>query len=395
MNVVNQGNLVVWGQFQVPPTFACEAHGHRFTFHPSGEGRLSALLMLIAEAQESLFLAFYIFSRDHVGKMVRDALTDAAKRGVQVSVILDGFGAEADEAFFAETIAAGGRFGSFMAKWSRRALIRNHQKIVLADGHKAMLGGFNIEKSYFAPPNADGWNDLGLTVEGPVVARIAEWTRELEGWMGDEGAQWRDISRRVQAWQPGHGPVRLLIGGPTRRSSSWTRSLWRDLRDARRVDIMTAYFAPGRNLRILLGRVARRGGLKLLLAGRTDNGATIGAARAHYGELLASGARIREFEVCRLHAKLLVVDDAVYLGSANLDLRSLHVNLEIMLRIEDEALAERMREHIRAHYIGARVITPALHRRRATWFNRLRWRLSWLLVSVLDYTVARRLNLGQ
>jgi cardiolipin synthase len=141
-------------------------------------------------------------------------------------------------------------------------------------------------------------------------------------------------------------------------------------------------------------RIARKGQTRLVLPGRSDNGATIGASRLLYTGLLGAGARIWEFAPCKLHTKLIVLDDVVYLGSANFDMRSLYLNLEIVLRIEDAALAERMRGYIAHHLASAQPITRQLHASRASWLNRLRWTISWLLVAVLDYTVSRRLNLG-
>ena len=155
-----------------------------------------------------------------------------------------------------------------------------------------------------------------------------------------------------------------------------------------------AYFSPPYTLLRRIARVAKTGQARLLMAAKSDNGATLGATRSLYRYLLKRKARIWEFSPCKLHTKLLVLDDAVYLGSANFDMRSLYLNLEIMLRIEDAALAERMREFI-AHQIAAsEEITPALHAQRSTLFNRIRWGAGWVLVSVLDYTVTRRLNLG-
>ncbi len=104
--------------------------------------------------------------------------------------------------------------------------------------------------------------------------------------------------------------------------------------------------------------------------------------------------KIYEFEPCKLHAKLIVVDDATYIGSANFDMRSLYINLELMLRIEDKALAARMRKFIDHHVPHSIEVTPALHRRRRTWLHRLQWTLSWFLVTVADYSVVRRLNAG-
>ena len=129
------------------------------------------------------------------------------------------------------------------------------------------------------------------------------------------------------------------------------------------------------------------------MAGKSDNAATVGAARLLYGWLLKARAEVWEFQPCKLHTKLIVIDDAVYIGSANFDMRSLYINLEIMVKIEDKALADRMREFVAGHEAASVDVTPELYRQWATPLNRLRWWASWFLVSVVDYTVSRRLNL--
>ena len=377
-----------------PEGFATHAQGHQLGFYPGGPERLAALIELIENAQASLKMVFYIFACDASGEQVRDALTAAARRKVQVSIIVDGFGADADEEWFADMIAAGGTFQVFVAKWSRRALIRNHQKLVIADDTRAMMGGFNVEDSYFAPAGADGWNDIGLTVEGPIVARMVDWFAQLQEWTSNDDAQLRDIRRRLRNWDGGTGTVRLLLGGPTTGLAQWGRCAVQDMARGERLDMLMAYFAPGPQVRKAMRKIARHGKTQLVLAGKTDNGATIGAARALYKRLLRAGARIYEFQPCKLHSKLIVIDDAVYIGSANFDMRSFHVNLEIMLRIEDAPLAERMRAHIAQHIAASVEVTPAVHAARATLLTRMRWWASWFLVSVVDYNVARRLNLG-
>jgi len=381
-------------EFCDPPPFSAEAQGLALRFYPGGEVRLHALLELIDGAREQLKLCFYIFAADGCAVRVRDALVDAALRGVDVRLIVDGFGAVADDAFFAPLVEAGGRFCRFMAKWTRRYLIRNHQKIVVADGKVAMLGGFNVEDSYFAAPGEDGWNDLAFTVEGPVVTRICDWFDELEDWATHPKAQFRAIRRKVRHWKAGDGSVQLLIGGPTKGLSSWAREVGRDLLAGDRLDMTMAYFSPPPRLIKRMRAIAGKGETRLLFPARSDNGATIGAARAYYGRLLEAGARIWEFQPCKLHTKLIVLDDAVYLGSANFDARSLFINLEIVLRIEDAALAAQMRRYFEHHLPAALEITREVHARRATFWNRLRWSACRFLVGAVDYTVSRRLNLG-
>jgi cardiolipin synthase len=381
------------GAYRHPPSFTAQAAGHRLTLYPSGADRLQALLRMIAEARESLRIVFYIFARDTSGTRVRDALVEAARRGVAVKIMVDGFGAEADAAFFAPLTEAGGRFWCFLPKLTRRYLIRNHQKIVLADERAAMIGGFNVEDSYFAPPDEDGWNDLAVHVTGPAVERIGAWLDELEDWVSRRDAQFRAIRRKVADWRPGAPPVQVLIGGPTGGLSSWARCVERDLAEGERLDMIMAYFSPPPRLGRRIQRIARRGKTRLIMAAKSDNGATVGASRSLYGKLLEAGAQVYEFQPCKLHTKLIVLDDAVYLGSANFDMRSLYINLEIVLRIEDAVFAERMRGFIEQHLPASEEVTPDVYRRWAGPFARLRWWASWFLVAVVDYTVTHRLNL--
>ncbi len=380
--------------FRDPEPFSLKARGQSLTFLPAGHDRFAALISLIENARSSLKLAYYMYREDRVGRKVRDALVAAARRGVDVHLIVDGFGAETSEDFFVELRDAGGHFAKFIAKWSRRYLIRNHQKIAIADGERALVGGFNIGESYFAPPEDDGWHDLGLMIEGSAVDELLRWYGELEDWVATPKAQFRAISRKVKEWDPGDGPVQLLVGGPTRGLSSWARSVGRDLKRGRRLDMVMAYFSPSAGMLRRIGRIAQRGEARLIMAGRSDNGATIGATRSLYHYLLKTGAAVWEFRPSKLHMKLIVLDDTVYIGSANFDMRSLYLNLELMLRIEDAALACRMREFVTLHHGVSKRITPESHKRKANLFNRIRWNLSWFLVAVLDYTVSRRLNLG-
>lgn len=381
-------------EYTDPPPFTVEAQRQTLTFYPKGSDRFAALLSLIDGAKQSLRMSFYIFAEDASGTRVRDALTAAASRGVKVDLLIDGFGADARKAFFAPLVEAGGTFCVFSPRWSQRYLIRNHQKIVVADERVAMIGGFNVEDSYFTTSETGGWSDLAVTVKGSAVGELAQWFDQLERWARNPKANWRTVRKMVRSWRPGDGPVRILIGGPTRGLSSWAKCVRADLTGAWRMGMVMAYFSPSNRTLRAIGKVARRGGATLVMAAKSDNAATVGATRSLYDYLLKRRARIWEFEATKLHTKLLVIDDKSYFGSANFDMRSLYLNLEVMLRIEDTGLAARLSEHIEHHLRASTEITRELHRSRAGLLNRIRWNLSWFLVAVLDYTVSRRLNLG-
>jgi cardiolipin synthase len=343
-----------------PAPFEAEAAGQRLVFYPAGADRRAALFDLVESARTRLDVCFYIFAEDGVGAQFRDALAAAARRGVRVTLIVDQFGAGASDDFLRPLTDAGGVCLRFSAKWTRRYLIRNHQKLVIADGARAMFGGFNIADAYFAPPEQNGWADLGIVIEGTAVEGLNDWYARLRHWTEREEQHAREIARTVRDWQWQQPGVTWLVGGPTRGLSSWARCVSDDLLSGERLDMFMAYFSPP----------------KL------------------YSYLLSKRAQIWEFAPCKLHTKLIVLDDAVYLGSANFDMRSLYINLELMLKVEDAALADRMRDFVSQQIAASQRITVPLHKQRATLWNRIRWNLSWLLVSVIDYTVTRRLNLG-
>ena len=391
---VEVGHTADGSLFKDAESFTMEAAGQSLHFHPSGKGRWDALIDLVESARSSLELCFYIFAEDNSGRNFRDALVNAARRGVSVTLIIDRFGAEASDEFLQPLCDAGGTFLCFSPQKTQRYLIRNHQKIVIADKSRAIIGGFNIEDDYFATPRENGWNDLAITLQGSAVQGLCDWFGHLQDWTDDDEAHFRAIRREVREWSWEDGNARWLIGGPTNGLSTWARCVRDDLENGKRLDMFMAYFSPSKKVLKQIGRIASGGEARLLMAAKSDNNATLGAARSLYHYLLGKGARIWEFAPCKLHTKLIVLDDCVYIGSANFDMRSLYLNLEIMLKLTDKALAERMREYIDYHVVASELITPEKHERRATIWNRFRWNLGWLLVSVVDYTITRRLNLG-
>jgi cardiolipin synthase len=358
-----------------------------------GPERLAALVALIEAAARDLRLIYYIFSADTAGTAVRDALVRAAERGVRVSLLIDGFGSEhTPESFFAPVLAAGGAVCRFLPRFGRRYLLRNHQKLALADGTKALIGGFNIDAAYFAEGEADGWRDFALRVDGAATGALTGYVDALLEWAREPRSTVRALARLIRARSEDQGRTRWLFGGPTRRLNPWTRALHRDLRGAVRVDVIAAYFAPNPGTLRRLGRLARRGIVRIVTSARSDNSMTIAAARHCYTRLLRRGARIWEYQPMRLHTKIFVVDDTAYVGSANFDVRSLYLNLEIMLRVEDTAFAEWLRGHFDRETADCREASLDRIREYAGWWLRLRWRLAYFIVSAVDYTVTRRIN---
>jgi cardiolipin synthase A/B len=379
------------------PSFSATVGDHAITVIPAGPERLATLIGLIDDARVSIDLLFYIYADDASGTAVRDALTRAALRRVRVSMLIDSFGsAGTADSFFTDLRAAGGSVRWLGTRWTPRYLIRNHQKLVVADGRIVMAGGFNIADDYFAPASdRNGWHDLAFTLTGPAVMTAAQWFDALEAWAATARPRFRELRRLVRTWRPSGDAVSWQVGGPTVRLSPWARCLRGDMAGASAMALSMAYFAPNAGMVRRIGRIARSGGrVQMVLPARSDNAATVGAARLLYGFLLKRGVAIAEYEPQRLHAKLIVIDDIVLIGSANLDMRSLYVNMELMLRVRDPGFAAQCRALIGEQQRQATPITPELHRSRAGPLTRLRWFASWLIVAVIDYSITRRLNFG-
>lgn len=373
-----------------------EVGGHSLHLVHAPEDRLAAVLQLIEAAKSSVRMFSYMFEADQTGQEVLAALCDAAGRGLQVQLIIDSFGSgDNTDSFFDPLVAAGGQYHCFSSRKGLGYFVRNHQKILIADEDHALVGGFNITDYYFGRKGDESWEDLGVIVSGPEVAHLVEYYDELDRLSEGGRIKFRAMRQLIRSWRPGDGPVRWLIGGPTNRISPLGLNLKRALETARRIDIVAAYFSPSQTILRRIARVTKRNkGSRLVMAGKTDNGATISAARLLYRYLLKRKARIYEFQPRPLHMKLFVVDDAVYIGSANLDVRSLFINMEIMVRIEDKAFAERLHQLIDGLVEQSAEQTRSLLRERDSWWSRFKSGLAYFLVNSVDYSIGRRIKFG-
>jgi len=373
--------------------------GNRLRVLPDGPDRLEALIALIDGATQSLRLLYYIYLGGKSGDRVRDAILRAIDRGVAVSLLIDGFGSSATpDDYFAELPKRGARFCRFNPSYGRRYLLRNHQKLALADAESdsatILVGGFNVADDYFQTVEQRAWRDIGLLIEGPAAARLAPYYDKLIEWALRKNSKMRTLRRMIFHHTETKGALQWQLGGPTAKLSPWGVSTCKDLVHSRDVEMIAAYFAPTWGLLKRIARVGRRGRARLVTAAKSDNNATIAAARFTYRRLLARGVEVFEYTATKLHTKLVVLDDVVHIGSSNLDIRSLYLNMELMLRVDDGEFAQMMRGYFEGELERCTRITPELYKRRATILNRIRWAVSFFLVTSFDYGVTRRLNFG-
>lgn len=361
------------------------------TWLRNGREAFPAMLAAIEAAQHSIRLEKYIFAPDDLGRRFRDALVQAQRRGVQVRVLLDAVGSFAlARSFWTPLTSLGGEVRFFNPIALNRFGIRNHRKLLVCDTLVAFIGGFNIAVEYDGDGVVSGWSDLGMRVESPLAAEMAASFDTMFARAEFRHKRFIRLRKTSAKKVVEHPEEQLLLSGPGRGHSPIRRALHRDLAGARDVGIVVAYFLPSWRLRRDLARVVRRGGrVQLLLAGRTDVRVSQLAAHSLYRRLLKAGLRIAEYQPQVLHAKLFVIDHAVYVGSANLDPRSLAINYELMVRFEDEALATEARgllDELRAR--GVEVELDAWRESRSVW-QRLKERWAYFLLARMDPHVAR------
>jgi len=359
----------------------------------TGTEAFRRMLAAIDQARHSIQLEIYIFQADGTGERFRAALTRAARRGVHVQVLLDAFGSNGLPAgYWRELEENGGSVRLFNPFTWRLFVFRDHRKLLLVDGYVAFVGGFNIGDEYDGDGVTHGWRDLGWELHQSYAVRQLAAAFDVMFRAFDLRHRLllrirRPLHRQTPA--ASHGPV--LLGGPRLRRNQFRMSLRRALRSARHVQIISGYFVPNFRMRRTLRRVARRGGsVELLLAGKSDVPVAQLAARHLYGSLLRAGVRIHEYQPQILHSKLIIVDDAVYVGSANLDVRSFGINYELMVCLEDPRLAAEARELFAADQRHAVEITWRHWHKSQDWLTRLRGLWACFAFTKIDPWLARR-----
>jgi cardiolipin synthase len=357
-----------------------------------GKQIFPAMLAAIDAAQFSVRLETYIYAQQGIGQRFREAFVHARQRGVHVRVLVDAFGSYSlPSAFWEPLREAGGEVRIFNPLSLPRLGIRDHRKLLVCDEHVAFVGGFNIAPEYDGDGVAAGWFDLGLRIHGPLAAELAVVFDDMfarAAFRYKPFARLRRLgARKTLPTQPGH----ILLSGPGRERSPIKAALHSDLARARSAQLTVAYFLPTWHVRRQLARIARRGGcVQLLLAGKSDVAISRLAGQSIYRRLLNCGVEIHEYQPQILHAKLFIIDDVVYVGSANLDPRSLNINYELMLRFENAEMAAQARQAFVSSLQHARQVTLQEWRDSRSLWKRLKERWAYLLLVRLDPYISLR-----
>lgn len=307
-----------------------------------GEAAYPRMLLSIAQAQRFVHLEVYAFASVGVGTRFIESLGQAVKRGVEVRVVIDGWGSARGGRAVAEALRS---LGCTVLIYSRLLALfvghfwRNHRKILLVDDQVAFVGGINIGDENLAAGTNLGWADLALEIRGPHCARLGEMIRNeprhsvddaLRIYLSRLGGGWRLRRRYLKAFASAKRSIHLAHG----------------------------YFLPDPGVVRAITAAARRGvQVRLLLAGRSDVPFTRAATRSLYRRLFAAGVEIHEWDDSVLHAKVVTVDSRCLLvGSFNLDPLSL-TNQEVLVEVADGHVVEEGEAWIENHFAHARCVT--------------------------------------
>jgi cardiolipin synthase len=307
-------------------------------------------------------------------------------------VLVDSFGSEElSPQFFGELTAAGGQARFFNPARLLRLSIRDHRKLLICDENLVVIGGHNIGPEYDGDGINSGWRDFALLVEGPVAGVIAQSFDAMFALAPFSRAALRDFARQARRPLTQAGDAVVLTGGPGAGARALRRQLREDLRASSAVTIVAAYFVPPGRIRRELGRVKMRGGdVSVLVAGTTDVPIAQLAGRHLYTRLLSRGVRIYEYRPQILHAKMLVLDEVLYIGSCNLDIRSLHINYEILLRLRWPELAADARALFEHDLTYSDPLDAGAWHNGRGWWERLRSQAAYWALARLDPLIAQR-----
>lgn len=317
-----------------------------------GADYFDQLVAIAGDAKYSLHLQTYIYDEDETGRIVAEAFMAAARRGVQVYMLLDSYASQSlSSAFIARLQDAGVHFRYFEPfLHSKRFYFgrRMHHKIVVADATVCMVGGLNISNRYNDMPGAPAWLDWALLVHGDAAKEIEKvcvriWNKKLFV------AKCATTSGSFQQPHSGSSPVRISRNDWVNRHTGITDSYKELFADAaREVVIMTSYFWPPRALLRRMEVAARRGvKIKIILTGYADVPFAKYAERYLYNRLFRSGIQVYEYTRNVLHGKIAIRDNEwITVGSYNLNNISAFVSVELNLDVMDKAVATKLADAV-------------------------------------------------
>jgi cardiolipin synthase len=346
--------------------------GNQIKLLRNGAEYFPALEAAIDGAVDEIYLQTYIYVADETGKHIGNALMRAAQRGVEVNLLLDGFGCkDLSKEYVGELELAGVQVMFYRPKispWTfkTRRLRRLHRKVVVIDGIVGFVGGINIIDDNDVPDQIAPRVDFAVRIEGAILVAIVESVHKLwrrMAWTKIQqvklGAAKTGLQIPLEAKKLGLKAAFVTRDNILHRNDIETAYLAAITQAKSEIIIANAYFVPGKRFRQALLAAAKRGvAVKLLLQGRKEYFLMF-ATHAFYSAFLNGGIEIFEYRKSFMHSKVAVVDNHwATVGSSNIDPFSLLLAHEANVVVQDAAFAAELRSEINASIEGAYRVTP-------------------------------------
>jgi cardiolipin synthase len=342
-----------------PPRLARFLQGNTVTLLQNGEAYFKALERAFDRAQCELFLQSYIYENDATGRRIAEALKRAARRGVNVYLLIDGYGSKALPQSLLDDLRESGVkvliFRPKISPWSfrRKRLRRMHKKVAVVDREIAFVGGINIIDDCLPKADLPPRFDYAVAVQGPLVEEIHISARRQ--W---SMASWYRFRKRTaysgvppeSNFSGGQMSAAFLVRDNFRHRRSIERAYLQAIEQAQsEIILANAYFLPGLTFRHAMMDAALRGvRVVLLLQGREEFFFQHYATRALFGELIDAGIEIYEYRKSFLHAKVAVIDGHwATVGSSNLDPFSLLLSREANVVVDHPAFAATLAQSLK------------------------------------------------
>jgi cardiolipin synthase len=366
----------------------CQTHleaGNKVEIFTNGDRFYPAMLDAIRAAKETINMECYIFKKGEIGDRFVEALCERARAGVRVTIVMDAIGSFGAFRKLRKPLrAAGARVKAYQRfKWYRLSRLNNrtHRELMVVDGTTAFVGGAGIADWWAKPMHGKPmWRDMMARIEGPVVSDIAGIV--AENWLECCG----EILTGPETYKPhrkvGDVAAFAIKSSPADRATT-SRALFQTLIEGanERIVIATPYFLPDKAFRNAIRRTVDRGvQMTVIVPGSaTDQKWVRLASRRLYGQLLAGGVRIYEYEPGMTHLKALIIDDLwAVIGTTNLDNRSFEHNDEVNIAFRDPEVAARIMRDLTVDMARSRAIERSTWHRRPSW-EKLIGTVAWIL----------------
>jgi len=364
-------------------------HGNRVLLFHDGLTKFDALLHDIENAQEFIFMQYYIFRGDETGAELVNALAKRAAAGVEVRLLVDGMGCRTTpRAMFAPLLDAGGQLALFLPPVPVRINFRNHRKIVVIDGSLAYLGGSNIGKEYLGKSERFGnWKDSHMRLTGsavhPLTLRfIMDWNfsvgntrnrslllrkwehrqfiKRLKSTVTDLGIEARHFKPIPKQEEKTGAKISIVSSGPDTPYPYVLHEFCRMVIQAKKsIFIQSPYFVPDDALFTAL-RIAALSGVdvRIMYPANPDHPLVYWAGSSYVGELMGCGVKGYEYTNGFMHSKTIMIDSEICaIGTANMDVRSFKINFETQAFIQDAAITQELEDNFRKDMEESRLLT--------------------------------------